>query len=158
MPLEKVPLNIHCYNVEGWGTRHLEVADLVYKVDASISVLAEVGELWNKFFIPNFNTFHQQGTNKSGGVCVSVRKHLRATQVQIEVENTVIVDIFNLSDPIRIIGIYWPHGQERNLDDLCSYITQETIITRDFNPSLEDWNSPVSDKRGKILKESIEKE
>ena len=77
--------------------------------------------------------------------------------MQIEVENTIIIDIFSLSNPIRIIGIYWLHGQERNLDDLCSYITQETIITGDFNASLEDWNSPVSDKRGKILKEWIEK-
>ncbi|CAF4634966.1 unnamed protein product, partial [Rotaria sp. Silwood2] len=110
------------------------------------NVLTEVGELWNKFSIPNFYTFHQQDTNRSGGVCVSVGKHLRATQVQIEIENTVIVDVFNLSDPIRIIGIYWPQGQERDLDDLNSYITQETIITGDFNASLEEWNSPASDK------------
>ncbi|CAF3395743.1 unnamed protein product [Rotaria socialis] len=157
LPSEKVPLNILCYNVEGWGTRYLEVVDLVYKIDASISVLTEVGELWNKFTIPNFNMFHQKGTNRSGGVCVSVGKHLRATQIQLEIENTVIVDVFNLSDPIRIIGIYWPQGQERNLDDLSPYITQETIITGDFNASLEEWNSTASDKRGKILKEWIEK-
>ena len=156
-PSEKVPLTILCYNVEGWNTRHLEVVDLVYKVDASISVLAEVGELWNKFSIPNFNTFQQNGANKNSGVCVAVGKHLRAIQIQIEIENTAIVDVFNLSDPIRTIGIYWPHSQERNLDDLCSYITQETIITGDFNASLEEWNCPVSDKRGRILKEWIEK-
>ncbi|CAF4909524.1 unnamed protein product [Rotaria sp. Silwood1] len=141
------------YVPRGWGTRHLEVVDLVYKVDASISVLTEVGELWNKFSIPNFNTFHQLGTNRSGGVCVSVGKNLRATQVQTEIENTIIVDVFDLSDPIRIIGIYWPQGQERDLDDLNSYITQETIITGNFNASLEEWNSPASNKRGKILKE-----
>ena len=156
-PSEKVPLNILCYNVEGWGTRYLEVVDLVYKVDASISILTEVGELWNKFSIPNFNTFHRHGANKNGGVCVAVGKRLRATQIQIKIENTIIVDVFNLSDPLRIIGIYWPHSQERNLDDLCSYITQETIINGDFNASLEEWNSPVSDKRGRILKEWIEK-
>ncbi|CAF1642094.1 unnamed protein product [Rotaria magnacalcarata] len=136
--LQAVPLNILFYNVEGWGTRYLEVVDLVYKVDASISVLTEVGELWNKFNIRNFNAFHQQGTNPSGGVCVSVGKHLRATQIQLEIENTVFVDVFNLSDPIRIIGIYWPQGQEHNLDDLSPYITQETIITGDFNASLEE--------------------
>ncbi|CAF4748661.1 unnamed protein product, partial [Rotaria sp. Silwood2] len=96
LPSEKVPLNILCYNVEGWATRHLEVVDLVYKV---------------------------------------------------EIEITVIVDVFNLSDPIRIIGIYWPQGQERNLDDLSPYITQETIITGDFNASLAEWNSTASDKR-----------
>ncbi|CAF2269135.1 unnamed protein product [Rotaria magnacalcarata] len=138
LPFKKVPLNILFYNVEGWGTRYLEVVDLVYKVDASISVLTEVGELWNKFNIRNFNAFHQQGTNPSGGVCVSVGKHLRATQIQLEIENTVFVDVFNLSDPIRIIGIYWPQGQEHNLDDLSPYITQETIITGDFNASLEE--------------------
>ena len=112
-----------------------------------------MGELWNKFAIPNFNTFHQQGTNRSGDVCISVGKHLRASQVQLEIENTVIVDVFNLSDPIRIIGIYRIHGQEHSLDDLSPYIIQGTIITGDFNASLEEWNSTESDKRGKILKE-----
>ena len=36
-------------------------------------------------------------------------------------------------------------------------MTQETIIPGDFNASLEDWNSPVSDKHDRILKEWIEK-
>ena len=132
LPPEKVPLSILCYNVKGWGTRHLEVVDLVYKVDASISVSTEVGELWNKFTIPNFNTFHQQDTNRSDGVCISVGKHLRASQVQLEIENTVIVDVFNLSDPIRIIGIYWPHGQERSLDDLSPLYNARNNYYRRF--------------------------
>ena len=92
--------------MKGWGTRHLEAADLDYKVGASISVSTEVGELRNKFIIPNFNTFHQQGINRSGGVCISVGQHLRASQVQLEIESTAIIDVFNLSDPIRITGIY----------------------------------------------------
>ncbi|CAF3943921.1 unnamed protein product [Rotaria sp. Silwood2] len=132
---------------------HLEVVNLVYKVDASISILTEVGELWNSFSLPNFNTFHQQGTNCCGGVSIAVGKHLKATQVDVEIENTVIVDVSGLSDPIRIVGIYWPQGQKRNLDDLRTFIIQGTIIIGDFNTSLEEWNSPSSDKRGRILKE-----
>src|ERR1700759_3240152 len=33
---ELTPLNILCYNVEGWGTRSLEVTDMVYKTKAHI--------------------------------------------------------------------------------------------------------------------------
>ena len=56
---KKVSPNILCYNIAGWRTRHLEVVDLVYRIDAPISVLTKVRELWNKFTMPSFNTFHQ---------------------------------------------------------------------------------------------------
>jgi len=56
----KVPLKIMCYNVQGWGTRALEVIELVYKIEASICVLTEVGELWNTNEIPHFNMFYQR--------------------------------------------------------------------------------------------------
>ena len=74
---EQILLNILCYNVQGWGSRSLEVVDIVYEVEASICVLTEVGELWDTSQISHFNIFHQHGTNKSGGVCVAVGKHLK---------------------------------------------------------------------------------
>src|ERR1019366_7378794 len=77
--LQKESLKILCYNVEGWGTRALEVVDLVYKVQASICIFTEVGELWNTCRLPHFNTFYQNGTNINGGVCIAVGKHLKAT-------------------------------------------------------------------------------
>ena len=42
---EQIPLNILCYNVQGWGSRSLEVIDIVCEVEASICVLSEVREL-----------------------------------------------------------------------------------------------------------------
>ena len=36
---------ILCYNVQRWGSRSLEVIDIVYKTDASICVFTGVGEL-----------------------------------------------------------------------------------------------------------------
>ncbi|CAF4630342.1 unnamed protein product, partial [Rotaria sp. Silwood2] len=35
------PLNILTYNVQGWGTRALEVMDLIFKVDSFICVFTE---------------------------------------------------------------------------------------------------------------------
>ncbi|CAF1337379.1 unnamed protein product [Rotaria sordida] len=105
---EQTPLNILGYNVQGWGSRSLEVIDIVLKVDASICVFTEVGELWNTSRIPHFNIFHQQGTNKSGGVCVAIGKHLRGSRIDFSGENTVIVDVSGFSELVRIIAIYWP--------------------------------------------------
>ena len=68
---DQIPLNILCYNVQGWGSRNLEVIDTVYKLEAAVCVLTEVDDLWSHYKIPHFNTFHQHGTNKSGGVCVA---------------------------------------------------------------------------------------
>ncbi|CAF1097394.1 unnamed protein product, partial [Didymodactylos carnosus] len=43
-------------------------------------------------------------------------------------------------------GIYWPQGQTRNLDDLKSFITKNTIITGDFNATVLEWGSPETDQ------------
>lgn len=154
---ERVPLNILCYNVQGWGSRSLEVTEIIFKIEASIGVFTEVGELWNTSRIPHFNIFHQVGTNKSGGVCVAIGKHLKGSRVDFKVENTVIVDVIGLSETIRIIGIYWPAGQSRLLEELEPFIIENTIITGDFNAAIKEWGSESSDKRGKYLKQWIER-
>lgn len=151
----KVSLKIMCYNVHGWGTRALEVIELVYKIEASICVFTEVGELWNTNKIPHFNMFYQKGTNSSGGVCVAVGKHLKASRIETDMPNTVIVDIIGLSESVRIIGIYWPHSQKRNLDDILPFLGENTILMGDFNATVKEWLSPITDKRGEYVKEWI---
>ncbi len=150
---QKENLKILCYNVQGWCTRSLEVIDLVYKVQASICVFTEVGELWNTCRLPHFNTFYQKGTNRNGGVCIAVGKHLKATRIDVNIPNTVIIDITGLSEPVRIIGIYWPNSQQRDLDDILPYVIEGTILTGDFNATVKEWNSPLTDKRGASIKE-----
>ncbi|CAF3324780.1 unnamed protein product [Rotaria socialis] len=155
--IEQISLNILCYNVQGWGSRSLEVIDIVYKIEASICVFTEVGELWNTSQIPHFNIFHQHGTNKSGGVCIAIGKHLKGSRIDLNIENTIIVDVDGLSETVKIIAIYWPAGQTRVLGELESYITKNTIITSDFNASVKEWGSTSAYKRGRILKEWVEK-
>ncbi|CAF4557380.1 unnamed protein product [Rotaria socialis] len=75
---------------------------------ASICVFTEAGELWNTSQIPHFNIFHQHGTNKSGGVCIAIGKHLKGSRIDLNIENTIIVDIDGLSETVTIIAIYWP--------------------------------------------------
>ena len=154
---QQIPLNVLTYNVQGWGTRGLESVELIFKADCSICVFTELGELWNSFTIPHFNTFYQKGTNNKGGVMVAVGKHLKATRVDVNIENTVILDIDGLSEQIRIIGIYWPQCQDRNLDDLTSFIAERTILAGDFNASTQEWQSPTTDARGNYLKKWIER-
>ncbi|CAF4174646.1 unnamed protein product, partial [Adineta steineri] len=153
---QQIPLHVLSYNVHGWGTRALEAIDLIFKTDSSICVFTEVGELWNSFTIPHFNIFYQKGTNDDGGVIVAIGKHLKATRIDINIENTIIIDIEGLSEQIRIIAIYWPNCQKRNLDDLKTFIVERTIFTGDFNATREEWNSPASDTRGNQLKKWIE--
>ncbi|CAF3405870.1 unnamed protein product [Rotaria socialis] len=139
----------------GWGTRALEAIDLMYNIQASICIFTEVGELWNTCRSPHFNTFYQKGTNKNGGVCIAVGKHLKATRIEVNIPNTVVIDIAGLSEPVRIIGIYWPTSQQRDLDEILSYVVEGTILSGDFNATVKEWNSPVTDKRGAHVKEWI---
>lgn len=150
-------LNILCYNVRGWGVRSLEVIDMVYKLEADICVCTEVGELWNKNTIPHYSNFHQKGTNKNGGVCVSIGKHLKGTRINLDVRNVVIVDVSGLSASVRIIAVYWPSGQRNFLKELDPYIIENTIITGDFNAAVKEYDSDKTDTRGRYLKEWVEK-
>lgn len=150
------PLHVLSYNVQGWGTRALEVMDLIFKVDSPVCVLSEVGQKWNSFKVPHFSSLYQQGTNQSGGVMLLVGKHLKAVRIDTDIENTVIADIVGLSEQIRIIGIYWPQGQTRDLNELTPFLIKGTILTGDFNATSAEWGSPSTDKRGALLKKWTE--
>ncbi|CAF4272514.1 unnamed protein product, partial [Rotaria magnacalcarata] len=106
-------IKILCYNVEGWGTRAVEAIDLVYKAQASICIFTNVEELWNTCRLPHFNTLYQKGTNKNGGV---------------NIPSTVIIDITGLSEPVRIIGIYWPTSQQRDQDEIQPHWTEKNRL------------------------------
>lgn len=67
-------------------------------------------------------------------------------------KNTLVIDINGLNEPLRIIGIYWPDSQKREIEEITQFITKNTIITGDFNASVEEWNSPNTDKRGVTVK------
>ncbi|CAF4388838.1 unnamed protein product, partial [Rotaria magnacalcarata] len=123
-----IPLNVLTYNVQGWDTRALEVMDLIFKVDSQVCVFTEVGVLWNSFKVPHFTSFYQKGTNHSGGVMITIGKHLRATRIDTDIENTVIVDIHGLSEQIRII-------------------VKGTILTGDFNATSDELGSRSTDRR-----------
>ena len=81
-------------------------------------------------------------------MCIAVGKHLKATQIEVDIPNTLVIDITGLSEPVRLIGIYWPASQQRDLEDIHRYVTEGTIITGDFNATMKEWNSPKTDTRG----------
>jgi hypothetical protein len=86
-------LSFCLFNVQGWGSRSLEVLDLIHQAQASFIVCTEVGEQWSSFRLPEFNMFHEKGTNKCGGVTVGVGKHLQASKVAANIPNTEGHDI-----------------------------------------------------------------
>ncbi|CAM2706049.1 unnamed protein product [Rotaria socialis] len=152
---QKEYIKILCYNVEGWGTRAVEAIDLAHEVQVSVCIFTEVGELWSTCRLPHFNKFYQKGTNKNGGVCIAVGKHLKATRIEVNIPNTVIIDITGLSEPVRIIGIYWPTSQQRDLDEIQPFVIEGTILSGDFNGTVKEWNSPITDRRGASVREWI---
>jgi hypothetical protein len=46
---------------------------------------------------------------------------LKELRIDFNVENTVIVDVDDFCETIRIIIIYWSPGQTRNLEELVIY-------------------------------------
>ncbi|CAM4981949.1 unnamed protein product [Rotaria socialis] len=152
---QKEYIKILCYNVEGWGTRAVEAIDLAHEVQVSVCIFTEVGELWSTCRLPHFNKFYQKGTNKNGGVCIAVGKHLKATRIEVNIPNTVIIDITGLSEPVRIIGIYWPTSQQRDLDEIQPFVIESTILSGDFNATVKEWNSQITDRRGASVREWI---
>ncbi|CAM4802733.1 unnamed protein product [Rotaria magnacalcarata] len=136
------PFKICLYNVEGWKSRSLEVIGLIHSVESSVCVFTEVGEQGDKFKIPDYMTFYKVGFNRSGGVCICIGKNLKVSEVTSSISNTVVLDVYGLSEPIRILGIYWAPSQQRNLNDLSKFIINNTIVAGDFNAATADWGSP----------------
>lgn len=101
-----IPLSFISYNVQELATRGVEVLDLIHQVDAYFVICTEVGEKYSSLQLPDFNMFHEEGTNKNGGVVIAIGKHLKACKVDAEILNTLMVDIIGLSEPLRVIGIY----------------------------------------------------
>jgi hypothetical protein len=149
---QAVPMKFALFNVQGLNARGLEVIELIHQMDTSFIICTEVGKLWNTQKIPDFNVFHEKGTNKNGGVMIGVGKHLKASKVETNLLNTLIIDIFGLNEPLRVIGIYWPDSQKRDINDVVPFITNNTIVAGDFNAAVTEWNSPKTDKRGEIMK------
>ena len=107
------PLIFSLFNVQGLNSRNLEVLELIHRCETSFIICTEVGKLWNSQQIPDFNIFHEEDTNKNGGVIVGVGKHLKALKVETSMKNTVVADIFGLNESLRAIGIYWPESHQR---------------------------------------------
>ena len=141
------PMTFVLYNVQGLNSRGLEVIELINKVEASFIICTEVGEAWRKCSIPDFNMFYEKGTNKNGGVIIGVGKHLKATKLETKLSNTLVLDIFGLNEPLRVIGIYWPDSQKRDINEISQFIIGNTIIAGDFNATVKQWNSSTTDKR-----------
>ncbi|CAF4478095.1 unnamed protein product, partial [Rotaria sp. Silwood2] len=47
--------------------------------------------------------FHVEGTNKNGGVSIGIGKHLKGSKVETNLQNTLVMDIIGLSEPLRVI-------------------------------------------------------
>ncbi len=67
--------------------------------------------------------------------------------------NKLIIDIFGLNEPLRVIGLYWPDSQKRDINEIFQFITSNTVIAGDFNAAVRQWNNPSTDKR----EEKVEK-
>ena len=145
------PMFFALFNVEGLNSRILEVTELVNKIGAAFIVCNEVGKLWYKCHLPDFNLFYEKGTNKNGGVVIAVGKHLKASKVETNMPNTLIIDIFGLNEPVRVIGVYWPESQKRDTNEISQFITGNTVIAEDFNVTVSAWGSAKMDKRGEIV-------
>jgi hypothetical protein len=131
------PLNFVVYNVQGLKTRSLEVLELIHRVEASFIICTEVGELQHKCLISDFNIFYEKGTNKNGGVAIAVGKNLKISKIHTNIPNTLVLDIFGLKEPLRIIGIYWPESQRRDINEISPFITNNTVVGGDFNATVK---------------------
>ncbi|UJR17176.1 hypothetical protein I4U23_004072 [Adineta vaga] len=70
--------------------------------------------------------------------------------------DTEDVDVDGLSEPIRVVAIYWPQSQQRKLEEISPFIIENTIVAGDFNGTVQEWCSPTTDTRGKLLRSWIE--
>jgi hypothetical protein len=76
--------------------------------------------------------------NHSGGICITVGKHRKASRIEINILNIVVIDITRLSEPVRIIGIYWSNSQKQDFDNILSFTVEDIILTDNFNATVKE--------------------
>ena len=128
------------------------MVELIHQVDADFIICTEVGEQGHRHQIPDFNMFFEKGTNMSGGVIIYVAKHLKASKVETNMANTLIIDVIGLNEPLRVIEIYWPESHKRDINEITPFIINNTVISGDFNAAVIQWNSPKTDSRSEVVK------
>ncbi|CAF1149432.1 unnamed protein product [Rotaria sordida] len=94
-----------------------------------------------------YNRFHLASIRLNDGFQFNRKVSFMAPTVTYNITSNipVIINITGLSEPMRIIGIYWPTSQQRDLDDILPYVVEGTILTDDFNATVKEWNSPLTD-------------
>ena len=46
-------------------------------------------------------------------------------------------------------------SQQRDLDEIQPYVIEGTILSGDFNATVKEWNSPLTDRRGAHVREWV---
>lgn len=127
------------FNVQGRSKQALDVIELVYKIEATICIFTEVDKPLNANKLLHFNICYWKGMNHSGGICITVGKHRKASRIEINILNIVVIDITRLSEPVRIIGIYWSNSQKQDFDNILSFTVEDIILTDNFNATVKEW-------------------
>ncbi|CAF4586260.1 unnamed protein product, partial [Rotaria socialis] len=138
--------------------RTKDVLDIIRRMELKMDNQVVKVDILEKRSVLNKEKVFKENVSEKFNAIANDHQQQTPTSPSLEPnEKTVIVDAEGLTEQIRIIGIYWPQCQSRNLEDLTSCITEKTILTGDFNASAQEWQSPVTDARGNQLKKWIEK-
>ena len=96
--------------------------DLIYEV--SFAKCTQVGEeKWYTQKILDFNLFHDEGRNKNGKVIIAIEKHLKVSEFEINQLKTLVLDIIDFNEFLRVIIVHWSDSQKREIDDIILFST-----------------------------------
>jgi len=168
--------NLKCIQI---NLRHSQSASLHFyqlllDLDVDVALVQEPYAKYNKFTnntleipsVPNNYTVHHSLDEKHAyGALILVKRSLKATTlITFSSNECIVVNILNKlnnsNNPINLFSVYCRPSWELNkpLDLICKFSNlKNSIICMDSNAKSRLWNSNVTDKRGELLEEFIEK-
>lgn len=116
----------------------------------------------SKTILPkSYNGFFKNRTEQpraGGGIAILTKNNIQAKEIPITSEIEAIAIQVIYKQKLNICNIYIPPNKDINLTELNQLIIQiptPRLIVGDFNGNNVIWGSQSTNKRGKIIEESI---
>lgn len=157
-------LSILQWNIRGYFQNIGSLRYLTYRYNPDVILLQETKLRDN---CPrrqgNYNVYHsnKEGSPHRGGVVILVRSSIPHTEINLNTGMTANAIKFQGRPGVSICNVYVQHDyiyQERDLDHLVAQLPGRKFIGGDFNAHSTVWGNSRTDRRGRCITDTLERE
>lgn len=156
-------LKIIFWNAQGASSKQQELRAFLTENNVDVALLSETFlKPSHTYNIPNYSTFRTDRLQKhGGGTAILIKKDINHDILDIHTTNmeTTSLRVHTNKGPITLHAAYSPPNSNIEETDLdTAFCTQQaTILAGDLNAKHHNWNSKITNSKGRQLKTLAER-